>query len=420
MELNRTHDAGARSWVESASGGDFPVQNLPFGVFSVGARGRRRVGVAIGDEVLDVTACLLAGLFEGDAKVAAAACGSGRLNELMGMPSEGRWRYPSALRHAIFDLLTGARRDAVAACLVRRAEVTMHLPATVGDYTDFYASIDHARRVGEIFRPENPLPPSYLHMPIGYHGRASSVVVSGSDVRRPLGQMRGEDGPVFGPTKALDYELELGFWVGEGQTLGSAIDIAEAETHLFGVTLLNDWSARDIQSWEYVPLGPFLGKNFATTVSPWVVTMEALLPFRCAARRQEIEVLPYLRGGGAGFDIAMSVEMRTAEGGSVELSKGNFSGMYWTAAQMVAHHTVGGCNLRAGDLIGSGTVSGPESMGCLLEMTRAGKDAQRLANGEVRTYLLDGDEVRMSARCERKGFVGIGFGECLGRVLGAR
>ena len=425
MGLNRTHEVGAKSWVESANvaGCEFPVQNLPFGVFSADAGGGRRVGVAIGDKVLDVAGAAAAGLFAGAAESAAWTCGSRRLNELMANgPKE--W---SALRLGIFELLEAgcSRRDEVAKFLVDAKSVTMHLPCAIGDYTDFYASIHHATNVGLLFRPDNPLLPNYKHLPIGYHGRVSSIVVSGTDVRRPVGQIKPnpEGPPVFEPTRRLDYELELGFWMGGEQELGETVPIEEAEGRLFGVSLLNDWSARDVQAWEYQPLGPFLSKNFATTISPWVVTMEALEPFRVRGPVRGADdppLLPYLRSdeneARGGIDVALEVFLQ-----GERISRSYFRDMYWTAAQMVAHHTCGGCNLQAGDLLGSGTVSGPadENRGCLLELSRGGREPLTLKSGEKRTFLLDGDTVKFRARCERDGAVGIGFGECVGKILKA-
>ena len=439
MSLNHTHDASRKSWVESANtpGCDFPLQNLPFGVFH--RRGEApRVGVAIGDKVLDVAACLRAGWLQGEA---AEACAQPELNALMAL-GPAHW---SALRARLFDLLAeGAPESSQAqAFLVPMPEAVMELPCRIGDYTDFYASINHATNVGRMFRPENPLLPNYKHLPVGYHGRASSIVASGADIVRPHGQIKPspEAPPEFAPTRQLDYELELGFFVGPGNELGQRIPIEAAEQHLFGVCLLNDWSARDIQAWEYQPLGPFLAKNFATTISPWVVTMEALAPFRAAAARPSDDpaLLPHLLSqqdrecGGLAVELEASLttermrqtgteRMRQAETQPQRLSRGNFRDMYWTPAQMLAHHASNGCNLRPGDLLGSGTVSGPEpeSRGCLLEITERGRRPITLASGEQRAFLLDGDEVLFRGRCERDGFAGIGFGGCAGRVLPAR
>ncbi|MCR4341101.1 MAG: fumarylacetoacetase [Gemmatimonadaceae bacterium] len=433
--INETHDPALRSWVESANdpATDFPIQNLPFGVFSR-AGGEPRVGVAIGDQILDVTACLEANLLESDAAFAAAeACRSTTLNALMAADRLS----VSGLRLELSRLLRdeesgGPGARATAAVLVPMAEARMHVPADIGDYTDFYASIDHATNIGKMFRPDNPLLPNYRHVPIGYHGRASSIVASGASVRRPLGQTKPADAetPVFGPTKLLDYEAEVGFFVAGGNRRGEPIPIARAEDHIFGFCLVNDWSARDIQAWEYQPLGPFLAKNFATTVSPWVVTAEALAPFRVPARARgadEPAPLPYLFSPGneeeGGLALTLDVlllteRMRAESAEPFRVSRGSLADMYWTPAQMLAHHASNGCNLRPGDLLASGTVSGSseDSRGCLMERTSRGANPVALPNGEERRFLQDGDEVVMRGCCRRIGFVTIGFGECRGIV----
>jgi fumarylacetoacetase len=329
----------------------------------------------------------------------------------------------------------GASRDRLVAALVPTTKVELLLPARIGDYTDFYAGIEHARNVGGMLRPDEPLVPNYKHVPIAYHGRSSSVVVSGAPVRRPLGQTKADDlpAPSFGPTRALDYELELGIWIGPGNQIGDPIPIDRAEEHVFGVGLLNDWSARDVQTWEYRPLGPFLAKSFATTVSPWVVTLEALAPFRAPAYARpagDPAALPYLTSPGdqerGGFDLTLEAFVQTRrmreEGvAPARLSRASFRDMYWTAAQMVAHHTSNGCNLRPGDLLGSGTVSGAarDARGCLLELTRRGAEPIELPTGETRRFLEDGDEVVLRGACERAGFARIGLGECRGTILPA-
>jgi len=429
-QLNETHDPARRSWVESANqpGTDFPVQNLPFGVFRTAGDERARVGVAIGDRILDLAACGRAGLWgEGHAR-REAACASASLNLMMALGAE-RW---SALRQRLSQLLSDERhRRAVEPLLMPAGEVEMLLPAAIGDYTDFYASVHHATNVGSMFRPDNPLLPNYKYLPVGYHGRASSIVASGAAVRRPRGQtQQGEAPPAYGPSRQLDYELEVGLFIGPGNEQGEPILIAEAPEQIFGLCLVNDWSARDIQRWEYQPLGPFLAKSFATTISPWVVTLEALAPFRAPAfRRPEGDPapLPHLfspedqeRGG---LDLTLEVRLSTARmrAEKIEpapLSRGNFREMYWTPAQMVTHHASNGCNLRPGDLLASGTVSGPtkESRGCLLELTWRGEEPVRLPTGETRRFLEDGDEVIFGGRCAREGFVGIGLGECRGTV----
>jgi fumarylacetoacetase len=439
MNLNETHDAHAKSWVETANraGTDFPIQNLPFGVFRhIGSAEAPRVGVAIGDMILDMAGAEMEGFFDGDSGPPAEACIAEGLNELMSCTPK-QW---SALRRRLNQLLRSNApagfRQRLSRHLVPLAAAEMLMPAVVGDYTDFYASIFHATNVGSMFRPENPLLPNYKYLPIGYHGRASSIVVSGTPVFRPSGQTRPDpqQPPSFGPTKALDYELELGFFVGGGNLLGTPIAIAEAQENIFGLCLVNDWSARDLQSWEYQPLGPFLAKNFATSVSPWVVTLEAIEPFRIAAfRREESDPapLPYLQSEAdrveGGFDITLEVRLRTAKmrdkgDKPVPVSRGSFRDMYWTAAQMLAHHASNGCNLRPGDLLASGTVSGPgkDSRGCLLELTWRGADPISLPTGETRKFLEDGDEVIMTAFCEKEGYPRVGFGECRGEILPAR
>ena len=418
-----------RSWVESAEGSEFPLENLPFGVFRR-ADGVACMGTAIGDRILDLRGAAGAGLLAGEL---VEPCKQSSLNLLMSMGREAA----GALRAWLMDLLSdeGARRR-VELLLVAQADVQMLLPARIGDYTDFYASVYHATNVGRLFRPENPLLPNYKYVPIGYHGRASSIVVSGTGVRRPLGQMKPADAvePVFGPSRSLDYELEAGFFVGAGNKREAPIPMAEAEAHIFGFCLVNDWSARDVQAWEYQPLGPFLAKNFATTISPWVVTMDALRPFRVPAfSRAEGDPAPlaYLdsaqnRSRGA-FDVTLEVwlrtsQMRGAHQEAVRVSRGNLRDLYWTPGQMVAHHASNGCNLEPGDLLASGTVSGAteDSLGCLLELTRRGAQPLALPDGETRKFLEDGDEVILRGYCEREGHARIGLGECRGVVLPAQ
>jgi fumarylacetoacetase len=417
---------------------DFPIQNLPLGVFRrAGTDEAPRVGVAIGDQVLDLFACFEQGLLE-DVREgpAALACAAPSLNPLMAL---GR-AHVSALRVAVSRALRAGGspsrydRERADRLLVPQAEAELFLPADVGDYTDFYASVHHATNVGSMFRPDNPLLPNYKWVPIGYHGRASSVVPNGTPVRRPHGQTKRPDDerPTFGPTRQLDYELEVGFYVGVGNAPGQRVAIDEAESHLFGVCLVNDWSARDIQAWEYQPLGPFLSKSFATTVSPWVVTLDALEPFRAAPRERaagDPAPLPHLlsvvdQARGA-FDVTLEVwlttaRMREAGADPFLVSRGTLADLYWTPAQLLAHHTSNGCNLRPGDLLASGTVSGPDpsSRGCLLERTWRGTEPLTLPGGETRAFLEDGDEVVMRGYCEREGAVRIGFGECRGAVVG--
>lgn len=433
-----TQNSITRSWVASANGhADFPLQNLPLGVFSINGS-EPRSGVAIGDHIFDLQVALEAGLFDGAARSAVEATRGGQLNAFFDLGREAR----VALRERLLELFseTSTQRGDIEAqgakLLPLAADCQMHLPARISDYTDFYVGIEHAQNVGKLFRPDNPLLPNYKHVPIGYHGRASTVRASGTDVRRPKGQTlpAGATEPTFGPCARLDYELELGIWIGQGNEMGDSIAIGDAAEHIAGFCLLNDWSARDIQAWEYQPLGPFLSKSFITSVSPWVVTAEALEPFRTAqpARPQgDPQPLPYLfdkrdQDGGA-FDIELEVlllteTMREQNLPAHRLTLSNTRYMYWTVAQMVAHHSVNGCQLQAGDLFGSGTLSGPENgqFGSLLEITAGGKKPIELASGEVRKFLEDGDEIILRARCARDGFASIGFGECRGKVLAAR
>ena len=431
--IDDTHDPSLTSWVASAerAGTDFPIQNLPFGVFRHRDRDEMpRIGAAIGDNILDIPAARRAELLGGAAARAAEACDAPALNDLMAL-GPNHWR---ALRQELSQLLrTGSphRED----LLVPMASAELLRPADVGDYTDFYASVHHATNVGSMFRPDNPLLPNYKHVPIGYHGRASSIVPSGTAVRRPNGQLKDAkaDAPVFEPARLLDYELEIGCFAGPGNPLGQPIPLERAEEHMFGLCLVNDWSARDIQTWEYQPLGPFLAKNFATTVSPWVVTLDALEPFRAPAYRRpagDPRPLPYLASAGddsrGGFDLTLEVWLRTramraAGAEPARLTSGRFADMYWTLAQMVAHHTSNGCNLEPGDLIASGTVSGTtkDSRGSMLELSWRGAEPVALPGGETRRFLEDGDEVIMRGFAERPGARRIGFGECRGEVLAA-
>jgi len=433
--LNETHEPGLRSWVGSANfpHGDFPIQNLPFCVFRRRDSGESwRGGVAIGDEIVDLAAAASAEPFEGLAQAALQAASESTLNRLMAM-GPGAW---SALRLALSRALRegGAQPSGWHGFLLPQAAAEFRVPAQVGDYTDFYPSIHHATTVGRLFRPDNPLLPNYKWVPIGYHGRASSLGVSGQAFRRPRGQivLNGADTPTLAPSLRMDYELEMGIFIGVGNEAGCPIPIAEADRHVFGFCLLNDWSARDIQSWEYRPLGPFLSKNFATTLSPWIVTAEALAPYRGPWHRDasDPQPLPYLdcatnREAGA-FDVSLEVRleterMRSDGDGSSLLCRTNFRHSYWTVAQMVAHHSVNGCNLEPGDLLGSGTQSGPgeEEAGSLLELTQGGKRQLTLTNGETRTFLEDGDAVIFRGWCEREGAVRIGFGEVRGTLLAA-
>ena len=435
--LDSTHDPKIKSWLESANSAttDFPLQNLPYGVFTRRGSGEKpRIGVAIGDFVLDVAGCESDGLFGAGASPAAEACAASSLNLLMAL-GQTHWK---ALRRELHELLrvdasNTAAQGAVGKHLLPMSVTRLVAPVEIGDYTDFYASIYHATNVGTMFRPDNPLLPNYKYIPIGYHGRASSIVISGTPVRRPVGQTRPDAAapPEFGPTRQLDYELEVGFYVGPGNALGKPMLIQEAPANIFGLCLVNDWSARDMQAWEYQPLGPFLAKNFATTISPWVVTLDALEPFRAPAFDRpsgDPQPLPYLQSDDeqqtGGIDLTLEVFLRTAmmkaQGiEAVKLSRGNFRDMYWTIAQMLTHHASNGCNLRAGDLLASGTVSGNsrDALGCLLELTKRGTEPIVLPNNEQRSFLANGDEVILRAYCVREGFARIGFGECAGTVV---
>jgi len=416
-----THDASLRSWLESANdpASEFPIQNLPFGRFKREENGEWRIGVAIGDQVLDLRR---AGLVQNT-----------QMDQLMSLPPESR----QAIRQALSEGLRygSAQEAAFKAALAPQTDVQMGLPCEIGDYTDFYTSIHHATTVGKLFRPDAPLLPNYKWVPIGYHGRASSINVSGQSFPRPLGQTKSPDAqtPTLGSCQRLDYELEVGIFISQPNMAGDRIPMSEAEDHVFGIVLFNDWSARDIQGWEYQPLGPFLSKNFASTLSPWIVTMDALAPFRKAFAHPpgDPDPLPYLdspvnRASGA-LDIELEVWLQTpamhkAGSPGVRLMQSNYADAYWTVAQLVAHHTVNGCNLRVGDLFGSGTVSGPaaEQSGSLLELSSGGKRPIALPNGESRTFLEDGDTVILRGYCEREGFRRIGFGECRGTVMPVR
>lgn len=439
FETDFTHDPQRQSWVESANDAntDFPIQNLPFGVFQVGD-GPARNGVAIGDQILDLQACAAAGLIEDEAIAAAVA--TAPLNQVMALSKQQRIQ----LRHTLSNLLHSETTvDKNGLTLVPQADARILLPCQIRDYTDFYASVYHATNVGSMFRPNNPILPNYKHIPIGYHGRASSIVPSGTSIRRPVGQKApAEEGgaPTRSPSALFDYEFEVGFFVAEGNDLGNTIGIENAEDKIFGMVLVNDWSARDLQKWEYQPLGPFLAKSFATTVSPWVVTMEALAPFRCGEfQRADGDPAPldYLTNasnsekGGVNIQLEAkltSEQMRNAGSDTHPLSNTVFTNMYWTIAQMLTHHSSNGCNMQPGDLLASGTVSGPErtERGCLLELTWNGdlnnpvpgtdRTPITLPTGEERKFLADGDEVIFRGRCVSDSHRAIGFGTCTGTV----
>ncbi|HEY5718550.1 MAG TPA: fumarylacetoacetase [Motiliproteus sp.] len=434
-QLNPTHDPALQSWVASANQAecDFPIQNLPFAVFRrQGSDEAFRGGVAIGDQIVDLAALHASGVITGAAAEALAASTGDSLNPLMAL-GQAHW---SALRQALSQALSqgSALQAALTPCLVTQAEAEYRVPARIGDYTDFYTSVHHATSVGKLFRPDNPLLPNYKWVPIGYHGRSSSIGVSGQTFRRPWGQLKAPDAaePQLQPCKRLDYELEVGIYIGSGNALGEPIALDDSDAHVFGLCLFNDWSARDIQAWEYQPLGPFLAKNFASTVSPWIVTLEALAPYRTGWRRDQADPqpLPYLesprnRAEGA-LDIQLQVlletaQMRHAGSPAHPLSHSNFRDSYWTVAQMVAHHSVNGCNLQPGDFFGSGTQSGPnpEEAGSLLELSNGGKQPITLPNGEQRTFLEDGDAVILRGWCEKPGAARIGFGAAVGTVAPA-
>lgn len=460
-EINETHDPNLKSWVESANdpNTDFPIQNLPFCYFWNELKRTSSVGVVIGDYILDLAACASDGLL-----IEAELCDpeeddggeyvGGDEKELwvrsFGVPDrlELSKSFQSRLRRRLSSLLSvdadSETQDQVrknfqmlkpecSGNVIRKHQ--FFVPFNIGDYTDFYCSIFHATNVGSMFRPDNPLLPNYKYVPIGYHGRASSIVISGTDIKRPKGQNRTdqEAPPVFIPCKSLDYEMEVGFFVGQGNELGTSIPIGEAEKHIFGLCLVNDWSARDIQAWEYQPLGPFLAKNFATTISPFVVTMEALAPFRTPSfEREEGDPAPldYLadetneKFGGIDINLEVFIQTEKMRDENVEpflLSRSNMKDLYWTIGQMLTHHASGGCNLQTGDLIATGTISGKEKSerGSMLELSWRGTEPIELPSGEQRRFLEDGDEIIMKGYCEREGFRRIGFGECRGRILPA-
>lgn len=432
--INETHDRELTSWVPGAEapGGDFPIQNLPYGAFLISGDKEPRLGVAIGDYVLDLRAVSKENLLEGVSEAVVRACQETSLNTLMSLGSQS-W---SELRLALSRLLRAGsnRQSQVQPHIRRHKEVEMVVPARIGDYTDFYTSIHHATNAGRLFRPENPLFPNFEYLPVGYHGRVSSIVASGYSVKRPWGQRRapGDTTPKFAPSEKMDFELELGFYVGPGNDVGQPIPISRSEDHVFGVCILNDWSARDIQAWEYQPLGPFLGKSFLTTVSPWIVTIEALAPFRQAMSRdkdhpaapgylsdQELEQRSAL---DIDVEVALETEGMRAQGtGPEDIGRAPFVQQFWSIFQMLTHHASNGCSLRPGDLMGTGTISGtePGEEGCLLEKTQNGARPLQLSTGESRQFLEDGDEIIMRATCRREGFVSIGFGECRGRIESA-
>jgi len=423
-----TTDPSLTSFVESAADSPFPIQHLPYGIFKPSPEADARVGVAIGDEVLDLGVLEEEGLFADATLAGSAPFRQPSLNQFMSL-GRAAW---TAARKRISHLLrenTPTLRDNDALrqrALHPRASVTMQLPASVGDYTDFYSSKEHATNIGTMFRgKENALKPNWLHLPVGYHGRASSIILDGTDVRRPCGQLKPDEDkpPVYGPSKLLDFELEMGFFVGSGNPLGEPIAVENAVDHIFGMVLVNDWSARDIQKWEYVPLGPFLGKSFATTISPWVVTMDALEPFRAQGPAQDPTPLPYLQSDAKrAYDISLSVGIQSDTMDTPHtVCRSNFKYLYWNVCQQLAHHTVNGCNMRPGDLLASGTISGPtkDSYGSMLELSWRGTEPVDLGNGESRSFIEDGDRVVLSGAASGPDYT-VGFGQASGRLLPAQ
>ena len=432
FKLNETHDVNLTSWVNSANqGNDFPIQNLPFAIFRrKGSSEMWRGGVAIGSEVIDMAKLAELKLFSGDAQQAIEAASATTLNQLM----ELGYGINSTLRLALSRAFrTDSKlQQSLTSTLISQDKIEFGMPCQIGDYTDFYTSIHHATTVGKLFRPDNPLLPNYKWIPIGYHGRSSTIGISGQSFHRPKGQTRAPEAerPTMGPSKRLDYELEMGLFVGKGTQMGDSIEIKTAEQHMFGICILNDWSARDIQAWEYQPLGPFLAKNFASTISPWIVTMEALAPYRVSFAHPKDDPAPlaYLsheqntQFGGIDIDLQCFIhtqKMRNNDDLPAMLSESNFKHSYWTLAQLVTHHSSNGCAMRAGDLLGSGTQSGPleEEAGSMLELSQGGKRAINLPNGESRTFVNDGDSIIMRASCSRPGSPRIGFGEVVSTVL---
>lgn len=418
----RANDPTLRSWVEVSAGSDFPIQNLPFGIFKT-EKLSPRIGVAIGEMVADLAVLAEHGFFD-DLEIDKNVFTQAYLNDFIALGKDKT----GAVRNRLSQILDQDLEEWDASQLAdfflhKQSAVQMLMPVKVGDYTDFYSSKEHATNVGSMFRdPENALLPNWLHLPVGYHGRASSIVVSGTPIHRPKGQTKADDAPkpVFGPSRLLDFELEMAFIIGKPTKLGQSVFTAEAEDYIFGMVLFNDWSARDIQKWEYVPLGPFLSKSFASTISPWVVTLDALEPFRTASPKQEPEVLPYLQyKGDKSFDIQLEVALQTEQGLEQKLCHSNFKHMYWNMSQQLAHHTVNGCNVNVGDMMASGTISGPtpDGYGSMLELTWRGSKPIKLADGSERKFIEDGDTVILCGWCEKDG-VRIGFGEASGKVIG--
>jgi fumarylacetoacetase len=420
--MSRANNPALKSWVEVKPGSDFPIQNLPFGIFKP-VNNTARAGVAIGDYILDLANLAHASLLDTigfDKKVLE----QNTLNDFIALGKP----VTNAVRERVSDLLNAeneelkSKPDLQKLVVVKQSEVQMVLPVHVPNYTDFYSSREHATNVGTMFRdPKNALLPNWLHLPVGYHGRASSIVVSGTPIHRPKGQTKADDAenPSFGPSKLLDFELEIAFVISQETALGTSVSTAEAEDHIFGLVLFNDWSARDLQKWEYVPLGPFLAKNFGSVASPWIVTLEALEPFKVESPKQEPAVLPYLQfEGPKNYDINLQVDIITATGACKTVSNSNYKYMYWNMCQQLAHHTVNGCNIQVGDMYASGTISGPtpDSYGSMLEISWQGKNPVAMPDGTERKFILDNDTVVMKGHCEKNG-VRIGFGECSGKIL---
>ena len=425
--MDETHDSKLRSWVEVDENSDFPIQNIPFGIYRPKGGGDLHVATAIGDYVLDLAHLDDAGLFNGTEVEGTEVFHEPTLNALMSMGrkawKETRLVISRLLRQEAFDGDLGNNNDLKNMALISMNEVEMKLPVDIGDYTDFYSSKEHATNVGKMLRPDGePLLPNWLHLPVAYHGRASSVILSGTDIVRPKGQTKTPDAPApsFGNSKRLDFELEMGVFIGAGNNLGEAVSVNAAEDHVFGLALVNDWSARDIQTWEYQPLGPFLAKNFATSISPWIITLEALEPFRCSGPKQDPKPLEYLRNTKDNtFDINLGIYLKTENMDSDQLiSSSNYNYLYWNMSQQIAHHTITGCNLRTGDLLASGTISGPakDNRGSMLELSWLWTEPIKLSNGDKRKSLEDGDTVTLSGWCQGDGYR-IGFGDCTGTIL---
>lgn len=424
--MDATTDPKLRSFVEVPPDSHFPIQNLPYGIFCREAAEPARVGVAIGDLILDLAELEQAGVFDGPALRGKTTFVQPTLNAFMAL-GRPAWNEARATISRLLSADEPTLRDNTAwreRALIPQRDVQMLLPANIGDYTDFYSSKEHATNVGSMFRPDNPLMPNWVHLPVGYHGRCSSVVVSGTDLHRPCGQTKADDAasPSFGPSRLVDFELEMGFFVGPASRLGEPIPIARAEAHIFGIVLVNDWSARDIQKWEYQPLGPFLAKNFGTSISPWIVPLAALEPFRTASPKQDPEPLPYLRGAGnAAFDIRLEVLLQGEKMNAPQrICTSNFKYLYWSMQQQLAHHTCTGCNVRPGDMMASGTISGPtpDSFGSMLELAWRGTKPIQFSNGEERKFIQDGDRITMIGYCQGDGYR-VGLGEVTGRILPA-